>query len=232
MTLCHHKYPLYEALDDSANLLFGAKGRKGYKDGVNLRLIKHSGQTSAVYIRNDVLGLPPEPAKQSAPDASKAAPSDPAKDAAPDSAKKDTLFFQLLNRIVQQTAAGGGDADSRDKALVSCLHAIHEFSALFRLADEKNTRDLFTNMFDADAHEGNEFLHEELPKLYKEHCLTGRICALDSSGNKLCLPGIPEDERPNPFQAAEKPDQLDHPEALHYLLRILKFFVEKAGERE
>lgn len=52
ISICHYKYPLYEALDESAALLFGcAKGDKG-KNCATIRLHKHSGQSSGVVIRN------------------------------------------------------------------------------------------------------------------------------------------------------------------------------------
>ena len=205
VTLCHHKYPLYEALEDSANLLFGAK-RLDYKDAVNLRLIKHSGQTSAVYIKNEVL------------------------------TDENGTFFSLLNDILArpakqaaapetaeaqegQNAEEDKKEEENDDILLSCLHTFHEARAVFLLANDQNTDDLFKNMFDADAHENNHFLHESLPRLYKNHCLNGDICALDDGGKKVML--------------GEKGNQTpDAPEALHYLLRILKFFVEKAGEKE
>ena len=205
VTLCHRKYPLYEALEDSANLLFGAK-RLDYKDAVNLRLIKHSGQTSAVYIKNELL------------------------------TDENGTFFSLLNDILarpakQAAAPETADAqegqnaeedkkeEENDDILLSCLHTFHEARAVFRLADDQNTENLFINMFDADAHENNRFLHDSLPRLYRNYCLNGDICALDDDGKKVML--------------GEKGNQTpDAPEALHYLLRILKFFVEKAGEKE
>lgn len=208
ITLCHHKYPLYEALEDSASLLFGAKD-KDYKNAVNLRLIKHSGQTSAVYIQNKLLE------------------------------DENGTFFSLLRDILarteekknesvtaeteeEQKAANEREAkkeEQNDEILLTCLHTFHEARAVFRLADENNTKDVFINMFDADAHEGNRFLHDSLPKLYRDHCLTGQICALNDNGEKVMTV---KEERKVP----------DTPEALHYLLRILKFFVEKAGEKE
>ena len=179
VTLCHRKYPLYEALADSANLLFGAKG-KGYKNAVNLRLIKHSGQTNAVFMKNKVLA--------------------------------EDKFFNLLDRI-----ASSGDKENTDRAILSCLHTVREFGALFQQADKNNVHDLFINMFDSDAHVGNEFLHKELPDLYESYCLEEDICALNDKGGKVVL------------DASKKADSAA---SLHYLLRVLKFFVERAGEQE
>ena len=208
ITLCHKKYPLYEALEDSASLLFGAKD-KDYKNAVNLRLIKHSGQTSAVYIQNKLLE------------------------------DENGTFFSLLRDILgrtkekkngsdtAETEAEQKEADAReankekqnDDILLTCLHTFHEARAVFLLADANNTKDLFKNMFDADVHEENNFLHVSLPKLYKDHCLTGQSCALNDDGEKV-------------MTIKEEREVPDAPEALHYLLRILKFFVEKAEESE
>ena len=53
------------------------------------------------------------------------------------------------------------------------------------------------------------------------------ICALDDAGYKVrYLVKKPEEE------GKEEEGLIDHAESLHYLLRVLKFFVEKAGERE
>lgn len=189
ITLCHRKYPLYEALEDSTSLLFGAKG-KDYKNALNLRLIKHSGQTSAIYVKNDLL------------------------------ADENGTFFALLNDILGRSEK---ETQDNNEILLSCLHTFHEAKGVFQLANAENAEHLFQNMFDADAHIGNDFLHKSLPRLYVDHCLKADIYALDDEGNKVVL-GETKEER--------KKEIPDAPEALHYLLRIMKFFVEKAGERE
>ena len=194
VTLCHRKYPLYEALADSADLLFGAKG-KGYKNAVNLRLIKHSGQTNAVFVRNEVL--------------------------TDNAVLANNKFFKFLKSIVDSSVKAGSD-----RAILSCLHTVREFGALFQLADKNNVDALFTNMFDDDAHVGNTFLHDELPDLYASYCLNGDICALSDKGYKVRYKVSPSEN--------DKDDSLplNCPESLHSLLRVLKFFVEKAGEQE
>ena len=180
ITICHCKYPLNEALEDSAALLFGAKGRGGsYKNAVNLRLIKHSGQAGAVILSNGVL--------------------------------ESDAFSGLLEKVAGMARKDGGSAD---EILLSCLHAIGEFRVLFSQAGRENIQDLFTNMFDADAHEGSVFLHEDLPDFCGEYCMSGMICALDENGDRVA------------------PDKPDHAAAMEALLRVLKFLTEKAGERE
>lgn len=188
ITMCHYKYPLYEALTDSAGLLFGAKKQEeeGYKNSVHMRLIKHSGQTSTVYIHNDAL-------------------------------KENSKLLDLLEKICSQT-------DAQEKQiLLSALHTIDRFNMLFNNAESQVTVDnLFKNTFDADAHRQNDFLHKTLPEIYGQLVLgldqkTPMICALEN-GKKQKL--------------KEDNQKTDAAAALYQLLRIFKFFAEKAGEKE
>lgn len=53
VTICYHKFPLYEALEDSQNLLFGlAKSRRNC---IAVHLQKHAGQSEGLIIPNDAL---------------------------------------------------------------------------------------------------------------------------------------------------------------------------------
>ena len=185
ITICHCKYPLYEALQDSANLLFDAKSRK-YKNAVSLRLIKHSGQTSAVCIPNMLLE------------------------------RDDLGSIRHLQKRLAGTEAG-------DEIMLSALHKLRAFEVFFRQADVESAKHMFVNMFDADAHTGNGFLHDELPELYSRNCLLDGqdvvLSALDKDGKKILRPG-------------EEGKGTDPVAALHALLRIMRFYVEKAGDRE
>lgn len=52
ITLAYYKFPLYEALEDSANLLFGV-AKCGEKNRIALHLQKHAGQSEGMVISND-----------------------------------------------------------------------------------------------------------------------------------------------------------------------------------
>lgn len=178
ITVAHYKYPLYEALEDSAELLFGVGKRiGGYKNAVLLRLIKHSGQTSTVWIHNDVLSDGVICTKNA--------------------------LISLLDRAV-----AGGEASN--DLLLSAFHKVAMFKQLFNSVDKAQVVNLFKNTFDDTSHQGSDFLHKELPELFGEHILSKRIFALDANGSKLVDPSA----------------------ALNSLMRIVKFYVEEAGEEK
>lgn len=53
LLICYNKFPLYEAVDMSAGLLFGkSKSEFGGKDCTTVHLLKHSGQSSLSVIKN------------------------------------------------------------------------------------------------------------------------------------------------------------------------------------
>lgn len=180
ITVAHYKYPLYEALEDSAELLFGVGKRiGGYKNAVLLRLIKHSGQTSTVWIHNDVLSDGVICTKNA--------------------------LISLLDRAI-----AGGDASN--DLLLSAFHKVAMFKQLFNSVDKAQVVNLFKNTFDDTAHRGSDFLHKELPELFGERILSGSIAALGADG--------------------KKPDPKDPAAALNSLMRIVKFYVEEAGEEK
>ncbi len=55
ITMVYYKYPLYEALDNSADLLFNI-AKKDEKNRIAMRLQKHAGQSAGLIISNDALG--------------------------------------------------------------------------------------------------------------------------------------------------------------------------------
>lgn len=55
ISICYSKFPLYEALEDSANLLFGIAKKDDRKNCTVVRLQKHSGQSEGLLIYNDAL---------------------------------------------------------------------------------------------------------------------------------------------------------------------------------
>ncbi len=215
ITLCHIKYPLFEALSDSASLLFDAKGHTeaGYKNAVHLRLIKHSGQTSSICIQNEALNNDAEAScskvfRDVATGQAEQTQSEKMKKAEPTEEAEDS-----------QTSS---ESDT-DQVLLSAMHKLKAFEALFdgATADQPERQDqnaaastaiynLFQNVFDAAGHEGNTFVHRTLPHIYATDCLTGHISALNKDGEREKSPVL----------------------AMYQYLRILRFFVEKAGDKE
>lgn len=202
LTICHYKHPLFEALHDSADLLFGAK-QKGstYKNTVSVHLIKHSGQTSSFIITNDKLK----------DFTNKLLPGNAGAVAGDDAGKKD-------------------EAKRQDQLLLSAMHKLTLFETLFNITDSSALPDLFANIFDAEAHTDNVFVHETLPALMGELRGGHYAFALNEDGEKICLQKI----RTDPNHDEMKPDETkpDCVKALCSLLRVAKFFREKAGERE
>ena len=79
------------------------------------------------------------------------------------------------------------------------------FRSLFLSTEADSAENLFRNLFDSDFHlsNGTRFLHERLPRFYRETCLTGKL------------------------KSAREPMPID---ALSQTLHMLKFFVEKGAE--
>ena len=100
--------------------------------------------------------------------------------------------------------------NTADDVLLSALHKIALFQAVFNnCADEQEAKNLFCNTFDADAHEGNVFLKEFLPEFFVQCVCDKKISALTNEGRIE-----------------------DRALVLGYLLRLMKFYVEKKGEEE
>lgn len=100
--------------------------------------------------------------------------------------------------------------------LLSTMHKFHTFAELFNSAQsKKNVENLCINTFDAPAH-NKDFLHKTLPELFwglRDHDEKYQIKAItyDKDG-KLCV-------------TQDKPST-----TIQYILRIMKFFVEKGGD--
>ncbi len=100
--------------------------------------------------------------------------------------------------------------DAMSDVLLSALYKTEQFSKLFLEAkDKKQIENLFINTFDGPEHKNNSFLHEQLPEFYCKIRENKRILALGE----------------NSFEK-EKNDII----VFNFAMRILKFFVEKAGK--
>lgn len=99
-----------------------------------------------------------------------------------------------------------------DDVILSALHKMSFYEIMFSNAQDCRTvRNLFVNIFDGFDHKNNEFLHQKLPDIFCDifniPAIKRKVCAIDDTGinNK------------------------DNAKTFSYLLRIIKFFVEKGG---
>ncbi len=190
ITMCYYKFPLYEALEDSADLLFGVAKDKTRKNCAVIRLQKHAGQSEGLVIHNEALDdfL-----------------------ALKDVIVKPDIFAQ--RKESEDGVSGAEAADivigEEERVIVSALHKLSLFEHLLRAADNdrKSVITLFNNIFDSGDQQ-TTFLHEVLPEFYY----------------KLKTKGI---------RAVTDEGVVDNPvTTIAYVLRMLKFFNEKAGNRE
>ena len=164
------KYPLYEALEQSANLLFGVA--KERRNAVAVHFQKHAGQSEVLLISNDSIDS----------------------------------FIELHNKITEDK-----DKDNSE-ILLSAMHKLALFSEMFNSADGLNEiKNIFKNTFDADAHKDNSFLSDVLPEFFS---------GLKTKSINL----YPITENGVDFNTD------DCVLTMTYVLRIIKFFTESAGE--
>lgn len=170
--VCYKKFPLYEALQESAHMLFGVAKNNG-KNCVAIRFQKHSGQSEGLVIPN-----------------------------------KDMAEFIKL----QKAGVRKSDND-KERVLLSAMHKISLFERMFNNADdEKMVINLFANTFDSEAHKEVEFIEKTLPKFFWELKSQMNILAITNTGVIIN-------------------DKIDYVLTMNYILRIIKFFIEKAGDQ-
>ena len=172
VTVCYRKFPLYEALADSAHMLFSVA--KSKKNCLAVRMQKHAGQSEGLIISNSALDA----------------------------------FLKLQDKVLD---AYFGEADKKSEVLLSALHKLALFGSSFDGAngDEAVVQNLFENHFDSEAHKNNDFVSKTLPEFFIGLYRDTDICAIDESGivDSKAL-------------------------TMCYILRVLKFFVEKGGEEQ
>ena len=177
ITMCYYKFPLYEALEDSAYLLFGVAKNENRKNCIAVRLQKHSGQTEGLVIPNEALDE-----------------------------------FLSLKNVMGKTSdfAQNGEAEKEERIILSALHKLLLFESLLKATDSNREAivTLFQNIFDSGEQKTN-FLHQQLPDFYYKLKTSLKIDAMTGEG-------IISDPVTD----------------ITYVLRILKFFNEKAGAGE
>ena len=168
----YEKFPLYEALEQSADLLFSVA--KNIKNCVAICFQKHSGQSEGLIIPN----------------------------------KDMQEYITFHNNCIKNTS---DDAD--EKVIYSAMHKFALFDDMFNNAESAELENVFKNIFDADRQKSNSFLQEDLYKFFKK---------LKENLNISMIKGRDKDKK----------DLNSHALKMEYILRIIKFFKEKAGEGE
>lgn len=110
--------------------------------------------------------------------------------------------IKLKNEII---SSGGY---KKEEALVSVLHKLSLFENLFeRASSDKQIDNLFTNIFDASEHQGNDFLHKILPQYYNKLRCEEKSPVYSNVGSGMFA------------------------DTFSMLMRIIKFYLEKKGEK-
>ena len=170
--VAYNAFPLYEALEQSADLLFGVA--KNIKNCVAICFQKHSGQSEGLIIPN----------------------------------KDMQEYITFHNNCIKNTSE---DAD--EKVIYSAMHKFALFDYMFNNAETAELENVFKNIFDADKQKSNSFLQKDLYEFFKK---------LKEKLNISMIKGRDKDEK----------DLDSHALKMEYILRIIKFFKEKAGEGE
>ena len=170
--VAYNAFPLYEALEQSADLLFGVA--KNIKNCVAICFQKHSGQSEGLIIPN----------------------------------KDMQEYITFHDNCIKNTSE---DAD--EKVIYSAMHKFALFDYMFNNAETAELENVFKNIFDADKQKSNSFLQKDLYEFFKK---------LKEKLNISMIKGRDKDEK----------DLDSHALKMEYILRIIKFFKEKAGEGE
>lgn len=172
--ISYHKFPLYEALEKSANLLFEVAKDKRNKNCLAICLQKHSGQSEDLLIPNKDL---PE-------------------------------YIHFHNNCIENTSS---EAD--EKVIYSAMHKFALFEDIFNNAEPNELENVFKNIFDADNQKSNTFLQKDLYEFFLKLRTELNISIITNRDKK-------------------KDKSTNYALKMEYMLRIIKFFKEKAGDDE
>ena len=96
-----------------------------------------------------------------------------------------------------------------DQVMLSAMHKITLFSKAFLAASDKETvQNLFDNIFDSNSHKDNDFLHKTLPERFWDMMEQSKVFPLKT----------------------EKTSAMNPTDIFVFMMRIMKFFVEKGEE--
>lgn len=117
-------------------------------------------------------------------------------------------YITFHNNCIKNTS---DDAD--EKVIYSAMHKFALFDYMFNNSAGAELENVFKNIFDADKQKSNSFLQKDLYEFFKK---------LKEKLNISMIKGRDKDEK----------DLDSHALKMEYILRIIKFFKEKAGEGE
>lgn len=117
-------------------------------------------------------------------------------------------YITFHNNCIKNTS---DDAD--EKVIYSAMHKFALFDYMFNNSAGAELENVFKNIFDADKQKSNSFLQEDLYKFFKK---------LKENLNISIIEGRDKDKK----------DLNSHALKMEYILRIIKFFKEKAGDGE
>lgn len=242
ITMCYYKFPLYEALDDSAGLLFGVAKDKSRKNCAVVRLQKHSGQSEGLVIPNAAL------------DELLALKNVIVKPATTAPVKK-TDGADTPCGSESQTTDGKAE-EKNERVIVSALHKLSLFEHLLQAAkkDAEQTEETLMK----NAKEAAEKAYENVPEEEKKKAIETAIEQATAEASAKYREDIvtlfgnifdAKEQQPDFLQKTlpdfyhkletslkidamtDKGVQNDSVADIKYVLRILKFFNEKAGEK-
>ena len=106
------------------------------------------------------------------------------------------------------------DIKEQDRIFVSAMQKFMLFADIFNTESTmEEVRNVFKNIFDADIHKNNVFLKETLPDFFLKLKDNLSVFPIKNDGLEI------EKSR-------------DYATTMVYILRVIKFFSESAGERE
>ena len=117
-------------------------------------------------------------------------------------------YITFHNNCIKNTS---DDAD--EKVIYSAMHKFALFDDMFNNSAGAELENVFKNIFDGDKQKFNSFLQKDLYEFFKK---------LKENLNISMIKGRDKDKK----------DLNSHALKMEYILRIIKFFKEKAGEGE
>ena len=244
----YYKFPLYEALEQSAYLLFGVAKKE--RNAVAIHFQKHSGQSAGllidndsmdrfiefyneIYLKSELIPVQNTENQSKSENSQNTAQSDEEQSV---TAQAETVAVAKTEEVQNLEE----ENEKKEKIFLSAMHKLMLFENMFNAKilgeeteseeeDKKKTdnrvtatddeiRQLFKNTFDADEHKGNEFLGSILPKFFIDLRNGIQIFPITDNGVELFK------------DKSEKRHNKNFVATMVYILRIIKFFSESAGE--
>ena len=222
--VAYERFPLYEALEESADLLFCVA--KKIKNCVAIRFQKHSGQSEGLMIYNKALG---------------------------DYIKfhNDCLNIRKDDEKTDKKVKKSPEDKEKEeleenRIIFSAMHKFALYKKLFENAkDDNEIKNIFKNVFDSDFQKYNHFLQDSLCKFYLKIFHGLAVRTLSEHGlykeKKLVRFREKNGDAPRIFYKVKckKTERVygrkyksNYALKMEYILRIIKFFKEKAGDGE